>query len=1139
MASPTALTTVQKLYIAYYGRAADAAGQLYWADTLDISEGSLVGIIDAFANAPEAQSLYGHGTTVADRITVLYQNILGRTPDPTGLSYYVNEVSSGRLSLGTAALAILEGVQGADKTLADNRLNVANTFTSQISSAPNSYESEAAAAIARTFLKQVTTDPASLGQTNAQLPAYLNTIAVASRQPAKFAYLVANGLLISTAIVSTTLTEANLDAAIQALPSAILNIAITSATGIQNGTLNTGDVVNVMFTMREPTTIAGAPELALNIGGMAVPASYVSGSGSRALLFSYTIQAGQNDNDGIAIGANSLRLNNATFKDAKGNNVLLTNGAVADNPGYKVDTRPPSLNITDKIVGAATEPVVFTFTFSEPVLGFTSEAVTVSNGTKGALSGSGSTYTLTVTPKPNSTGTTKVTVASQTIQDLAGHSGATASAEQVFDTRIAVDLLDIAAGDGGFVLYGQAAGDQSGTSVSAAGDVNGDGLGDFLIGAPFSDPAIGKDAGRSYLVFGKGTTTAVDLNAVAAGNGGFVINGQAAGDQNGGAVHAVGDVNGDGLADFIVGVPLADPAIGKDAGRSYVVFGKNTNTAVDLTTVAAGGGGFVINGQAVGEQSGLSVGAAGDVNGDGLADLLIGAAKSDPSAGLDAGRSYVVFGKSTTTPVELAAIAVGSGGFVIHGQVAGDQSGFSVSAAGDVNGDGRGDLVIGALNGDPSAKANAGRSYVVFGKGAPTAVDLATIADGNGGFVINGQAAGDQSGWSVSAAGDVNGDGLADLVIGAPNSDPATKTNAGRSYVIFGKTSSTAIDLTAVVDGNGGFVIDGQAAGDQSGWNVSAAGDVNGDGLADLIVGAPLSDPAAGKDAGRSYVVFGKGTTTAVDLTAIAAGNGGFVINGQASDDSSGATASAAGDVNGDGLADLLIGARSSDPNLMASAGRSYVVFGSLIGAFQKTAVDTLGTVGDDALADKGLAQTLVGQAGNDHFTATAASVLYGGNGDDHFVIGSAMLTALQAPLGSAGNLGQLARIDGGSGMDTVHLHGNGLTLDLTQIANQAASNPGGGSRLDSIERIDMVGGGSNTLLLDARDVIDMVGFNSFEATGRRQLLVDGDAADTLAFTDAGWSSAGTVTLVGTGYTVYNHANAFVTVYVTSGLNVV
>jgi len=134
---------------------------------------------------------------------------------------------------------------------------------------------------------------------------------------------------------------------------------------------------------------------------------------------------------------------------------------------------------------------------------------------------------------------------------------------------------------------------------------------------------------------------------------------------------------------------------------------------------------------------------------------------------------------------------------------------------------------------------------------------------------------------SMATVGDVNGDGHADLIVGAPYGDPTAGSTAGRIYVVFGKIDSVAIDLSAIANGSGGFVINGQCAGDQSGWSVATAGDVNGDGLSDLIVGARGSNPAAGSAAGRSYVVFGKTGSAAIDLSAIASGSGGFVINGQ------------------------------------------------------------------------------------------------------------------------------------------------------------------------------------------------------------------------------------------------------------------
>jgi hypothetical protein len=583
--------------------------------------------------------------------------------------------------------------------------------------------------------------------------------------------------------------------------------------------------------------------------------------------------------------------------------------------------------------------------------------------------------------------------------DAAGNVSAASAAlaiSVISNTVAEFGLSGIASATGSFAINGAAANDNSGTSVSSAGDVNGDGLDDLIVGARSADPN-GSSSGASYVVFGKNNTNSVDLSAIASGTGGFVINGASAGNRSGSSVSSAGDVNGDGFDDLIVGANYAGPN-GNYSGASYVVFGKTDGTSVNLSDIASGTSdlGFVINGASEYDYSGRSVSSAGDVNGDGLDDLIVGAPFVGLSLTGNEGVSYVVFGKTDGTSVNLSDIASGTSdlGFVINGAAANDLSGASVSSAGDVNGDGLDDLIVGAPGFEPTgATPGPGKSYVVFGKNNTNSVELSAIATGTGGFVINGVSGGDRSGRSVSSAGDVNGDGLDDLIVGAPYADPSgatpsgTTTDAGKSYVVFGKTTGTSVDLSAIASGTGGFVINGVAADDRSGGSVSSAGDVNGDGFDDLIVGARTADLSETTiDAGKSYVVFGKTDGTSVNLSAIASGTGnlGFVINGALTDGNLGNSVSSAGDVNGDGFDDLIVGADYADPNGAINAGASYVVFG---GNFTG-AVTQVGTTGNDTLSGTTATDIIFGGLGNDVITTNGGSDrLAGGPGADTFVI--------------------------------------------------------------------------------------------------------------------------------------------------------
>lgn len=341
-----------------------------------------------------------------------------------------------------------------------------------------------------------------------------------------------------------------------------------------------------------------------------------------------------------------------------------------------------------------------------------------------------------------------------------------------------VDLDAIAAGIGGFKIAGESVGDRAGKSNADAGDINGDGLADLIVGAR-ADDDNGAEAGAAYVVFGKADGLQVSLSAVASGIGGFKIRGELPGDSAGYTVAGIGDANGDGVDDLLIGANEQDGG-GLTSGAAYVVFGKADTAAVELSAVAAGQGGFKIIGEAAGDKLGIYISPTGDVNGDGFADMIIGANGSGVG---NAGAAFVVFGKADGAPIDLDTIAAGQGGgFKISGVLPGDDAGEAVADAGDVNGDGLADLLVGARYAAEGG-VKTGAAYLVFGKTDGAAVSLADVKQGIGGVALLGDAAGDKAGVSVSSAGDVNGDGLADILVAADGADGFT----GLTYVIFGR----------------------------------------------------------------------------------------------------------------------------------------------------------------------------------------------------------------------------------------------------------------------------------------------------------------------------------------------------------------
>ncbi len=480
--------------------------------------------------------------------------------------------------------------------------------------------------------------------------------------------------------------------------------------------------------------------------------------------------------------------------------------------------------------------------------------------------------------------------------------------------------------------------------------------------------------------------TKVFLVPASAGIGGYSLTPQEPGDfgfavtgyPSTAWVTTLGDVNGDGIAEIVAGVPGNSDQIG-GGGRIYVEFGRAAGG--DSSKLGDTATSFRIDGAVLNDHAGVSVAAIGDQDGNGLPDLLVGAPLADPAGVAEAGIACLVWSTGVAGSVDLADVnASGSEeGFAIRGQAAGDHAGHAVAAIADLNGDGRQEILVGAPGNDAGG-AEAGAAYVVWGRATDTTVLLANVASGTGGFRIAGAAAGDAAGSALAAIGDLNGDGLAEILVGAPGSD-AGGADAGAVYVVRGKSTGAAVSLADVAIGVGGWRITGATAGERLGGAIAVLGDVNADGLADMLLGA----------ADRAYVVFGKAGTAEVDLADVAAGIGGFAIVPEAAGDLAALSVAGGGDLNRDGIADVVIGA-SHNAEGGANAGAVYVVWGGARGVVDLSAI-ALGAGG----------AKVVGSAGSLTGSSVAVAPDMNGDGAADLVVGSAGLareavTVLYAP---------------------------------------------------------------------------------------------------------------------------------------------
>ena len=496
---------------------------------------------------------------------------------------------------------------------------------------------------------------------------------------------------------------------------------------------------------------------------------------------------------------------------------------------------------------------------------------------------------------------------------------------------------------------GQAA-SQFGVSVSTSGDVNGDGYSDIVVGANLHDGTL-TDEGAVFIFHGSSTGPPPAANTTLLGG----VTGTAMGY----SVATAGDVNGDGYGDILVGSPVWDNGQA-DEGRAQVFLG----SATGLLTTAE----WSDESDYSSAEFGYSVATAGDVNGDGYSDVLVGAPFLS-NGQVQEGRAYAYHGSSEGPIAAVGWTKVSAQDSALFG--------WSVASAGDVNGDGYSDLLVGAPQYD-GGLADEGRLFLFNGATSGPSSTPTWTADG--------EQAGAQLGYSVAGLCSVNGDGYSDVAAGAPYYDSG-QTNEGAVFVWHGSSSGMGSSGTP---SNAAWSAQSDQASAMFGWAVASAGDINGDGYCDLLVGAPLYNDGQ-TDEGEAFLWYGSSSGLG---TAGTPSNADWRAQSDQASANFGCSVASAGDVNGDGFSDLLVGAQYYDdgntnegavfcwhgvrtgPGTGTPAGANWHAEANQDSAFAGYSVASAGDVNGDGYSD-----VIVGTPGWDTAWADSgrAQVFFGG----------------------------------------------------------------------------------------------------------------------------------------------------------------